>query len=198
MPKFSERERAAIADRLLEAGYARFSTAGLKKTSVDELAADVGISKGSFYAFHASKEELFLAVYAKWAREMSLQAVRDAFPSGAADRESIRGFMRTAVRGFEEGTAVSQLFSEADIAHAFRKVPPEKAMTYFDAGEHWLAGAARAWHEHGLAHDLDPAVVAEVVGLVSLIPLNPGVRQEGPYRQAMDLIIDAVAERLAK
>jgi AcrR family transcriptional regulator len=198
MPKFSEHERAEIADRLLGAARARFATQGLRKTSVDELAADARISKGSFYAFHASKEELFLAVYARWAHEMRAQAVSDAFPQGVADRDAIRVFTRTAVRGFEDGTSISRVFSEQDIELAFRKVPPEKAMAFFDLGEHWLAGAARAWQERGLASNLDADVVAEAIGLVSLIPLNPGVRREGPYREAMDLIVDAVADRLTR
>lgn len=37
-------------------------TLGLRKTSVDRLTQAVGISKGSFYRFFASKEQLFFAV----------------------------------------------------------------------------------------------------------------------------------------
>ena len=58
MPKaFSEAEKEMIRRKLLEQGYKQFSTYGLKKTNIDELAAAAGISKGAFYIFYESKEE---------------------------------------------------------------------------------------------------------------------------------------------
>src|SRR5512142_1805739 len=63
MPKwFSTAEKELIGQRLLEQGYRMFSTYGLKKTNVEELAQAVGISKGAFYSFYASKEDLFMDV----------------------------------------------------------------------------------------------------------------------------------------
>jgi AcrR family transcriptional regulator len=63
MPKgFTEQERKIIGGRLLEQGHRLFSTYGLKKTSVEELAAAAGISKGAFYLFYETKEALFMDV----------------------------------------------------------------------------------------------------------------------------------------
>src|SRR5512142_3186432 len=63
MPKgFSEQERTLIRQRLVEQGYHLFSAYGLKKTTVEELAAAAGISKGAFYLFYDSKEALFMDV----------------------------------------------------------------------------------------------------------------------------------------
>lgn len=59
---FSETEKKNIQERLLincEESWARL---GYKKTSVDDLCRKAGISKGSFYLFYESKEELFCAV----------------------------------------------------------------------------------------------------------------------------------------
>jgi AcrR family transcriptional regulator len=63
MPKgFSDHEKEVIKNKLLEEGGRLFSVFGLKKTSIDELAAAAGISKGAFYIFYESKEELFMDV----------------------------------------------------------------------------------------------------------------------------------------
>jgi AcrR family transcriptional regulator len=60
MPKaFSEHEKDIIRAQMREKGKDLFEKQGLKKTSVDELTAAVGISKGAFYLFYESKEELF-------------------------------------------------------------------------------------------------------------------------------------------
>lgn len=56
---FSEQEKQNIQMKLLsecEKSWAKF---GYKKTSIDELCAKAGISKGAFYAFFESKEALF-------------------------------------------------------------------------------------------------------------------------------------------
>jgi AcrR family transcriptional regulator len=63
MPKaFTENERNLINRRLMDEGMRMFSTFGLKKTSVEELANAAGISKAAFYLFFDSKEALFMDV----------------------------------------------------------------------------------------------------------------------------------------
>ena len=63
MPKaFAEHEKTIIRQQLHEKGQQLFALHGLKKTSVDDLVQAVGISKGAFYLFYASKEELLLEI----------------------------------------------------------------------------------------------------------------------------------------
>ncbi|GCF92125.1 TetR family transcriptional regulator [Enterococcus florum] len=62
MPRFTETERKAIEETLLEQGEILFSSLGLKKVTVDDLARSANISKGSFYAFYQSKEHLFMII----------------------------------------------------------------------------------------------------------------------------------------
>lgn len=63
MPRaFTEADRNRIDARLREEAAERFMSTGCRKTTVDELAAGAGISKGAFYLFYASKEALFYRV----------------------------------------------------------------------------------------------------------------------------------------
>jgi len=60
MPRaFTEAETREISEALLRASESCLARYGVKKTTVDELARRAGISKGSFYRFHPSKEALF-------------------------------------------------------------------------------------------------------------------------------------------
>ena len=63
MPKgFSKEEKAAITAKLLAECKMNWQTYGYKKTSLDSLCQNVGISKGAFYIFFDSKESLFYQV----------------------------------------------------------------------------------------------------------------------------------------
>lgn len=59
---FSDFETEQIHKALLREARHCAAVTGMRKTSVDELTQAVGISKGSFYKFFASKELLFFAV----------------------------------------------------------------------------------------------------------------------------------------
>ena len=59
---FSEFEKENIRNNLVIACKEHWTRYGYKKTSIDELCRQVGISKGAFYLFFASKEALFCEV----------------------------------------------------------------------------------------------------------------------------------------
>ncbi len=59
---FSEREKENIKKSLQDACKRSWTQHGYKKTSVDELCKQIGISKGAFYLFFESKEALFCEV----------------------------------------------------------------------------------------------------------------------------------------
>ncbi|MCI8940543.1 MAG: TetR/AcrR family transcriptional regulator [Dorea sp.] len=60
MPRsFTEREKVQIRNHLKKSCKQSWTQYGYKKTSVDELCRQAGISKGAFYLFFDSKESLF-------------------------------------------------------------------------------------------------------------------------------------------
>lgn len=56
---FTPEEQALIRKDLKKVGKKYLLTYGMKKTSIDQLVAEVGISKGAFYKFYDTKEHLF-------------------------------------------------------------------------------------------------------------------------------------------
>ena len=68
---FSPEQRDAIRARLLESARQHIVSDGVKKTSLDMLTSDAGISKSSFYKFYDSKEQLFLTIAAEWSHRSS-------------------------------------------------------------------------------------------------------------------------------
>lgn len=63
MPKgFTENEKIIITEKLIKECKSNWQKYGYKKTSIDALCKDIGISKGSFYSFFDTKEDLFYQV----------------------------------------------------------------------------------------------------------------------------------------
>lgn len=63
MPKiYSQSERDDIKTRLKQAARESLMTKGVRKTTVDQLVAEVHIPKGTFYLFYKSKEILLFEV----------------------------------------------------------------------------------------------------------------------------------------
>ena len=62
MPKFSDKEKEMIRDRLRSEGEKLFSAHGLRKVTVDDIVQAAGIAKGSFYSFYENKEYLFMDI----------------------------------------------------------------------------------------------------------------------------------------
>ncbi|MEC0179294.1 TetR/AcrR family transcriptional regulator [Paenibacillus favisporus] len=60
MPQFSPAEKEKLRQDLIDAGKSLFAAQGLKKTSLEQLAAATGIAKSTFYAFYDSKEAIYL------------------------------------------------------------------------------------------------------------------------------------------
>jgi AcrR family transcriptional regulator len=68
MAKVSRKTRDETRRRLIAAGAAHIARDGLERASVDAIAVDAGYAKGTFYNYFDSKEAMFGAVIAEWAR----------------------------------------------------------------------------------------------------------------------------------
>lgn len=65
MPRFSETEKERLYSKLYSEGARLFAEYGIKKVTIDDLVAAVGIAKASFYTFYESKEYLYLDIVQK-------------------------------------------------------------------------------------------------------------------------------------
>lgn len=136
---FSEEQNESIRKELIREARHCGVSIGMRKTSVEQLAEAVGISKGSFYKFFDSKELLFFAALEDIHTEgyaVAQQALRDnaALPPAeraeAAILESCRWLSRTQ----------AFVFIENDAEFLLRRLPQEvKSAHYHDDEVHICA-----------------------------------------------------------
>ncbi|MCB1518669.1 MAG: TetR/AcrR family transcriptional regulator [Hyphomicrobiaceae bacterium] len=126
MPKaFTETEKERIRAQLMERGMTHFSRTGVRAARVGDICADVGIAKGSFYAFFASKEDLFMAI----ADDRDLMHKRDMMAMLKAETgnaPAVLGRFFDFMRDRTEGDPVLRVVRDrGEILHLMRKVSPE-------------------------------------------------------------------------
>ena len=121
---FSAQERETITGLLKEAARRCAATIGMKKTTLEQLTHEAGISKSAFYRFYESKEHLFLDILEEWHAEIYGSAedvlkIRTDLPI----KERICIAILTACRVMGQGHTLV-LFAE-DLPAMLRRLPPE-------------------------------------------------------------------------
>ena len=84
--------RAEREQQMLVAARRIFAARGFRDASMDEIAAEVGISKPMLYAYFESKEGLFLACSEEAAAQL-VAALEESSTHGPADLRLWRGFL---------------------------------------------------------------------------------------------------------
>ena len=133
MPRaFTQDERTLITRNLMEHGRRLFATRGLNKTSVEELAAAAGISKGAFYVFHESKEALFMDVVEEAERDFRRQVLAALDLPGPTPHARLVAALRKAFALWRT-VPILHVFSQADYALIARRMPKGKLQEHLES-----------------------------------------------------------------
>ncbi|HEY1348031.1 MAG TPA: TetR/AcrR family transcriptional regulator [Ktedonobacteraceae bacterium] len=90
--QLKERQRQERAELILETAASILGEKGYHETSMDEIAARVGVAKGTLYQHFASKEDLVLALFAR-ELEKTQQMVDQMISSPGSAREKLETFL---------------------------------------------------------------------------------------------------------
>jgi len=126
MPKsFTESEKAYIRDRLIREAESCLTLYGVRKTTVDELVHRVGIPKGTFYLFYASKEALIFDVILKLNADVQQQLLQIVTDMGTKpDAEQLTDIIFGLYQSLD-GTFLLKLIENGELEFLMQKAPPE-------------------------------------------------------------------------
>lgn len=129
---FSPQQRDAIREKLKESARKYAVSTGVKKTSLDMLTADAGISKSSFYKFYDSKELLFLEIAADWESQIIAAVNESLTKDAAAGLDDKRRSANSVYAAFTTIHALSICnFLCDDLPELARFIPEEDARTHY-------------------------------------------------------------------
>lgn len=195
-PKFTDAERTRITDALLSAGYELFTTQGLRKTSMDELAGRAGIAKSSFYVFFESKEHLYHELLIRQAPEIGRKWV----PVAHETPDAYTGVINMFTNGWE--TAATDPLYRRLLNHPEDLEMVHRRVLTDDEHERIrphvlepLTEFIEYWQREGQLVDADPMVVIGLIRAVSLIVQHADEFGD-QYPQVAELLKHVVATGL--
>ena len=192
MPRaYTQEERKQISQRLLEAGQKQFTAYGLKKTTVEELAAAAGISKGAFYLFYESKEALLMDLMEQ-AEERYRQEVLAVVDSpGLSARDRLYTIMNTALTLWKT-LPILQPFAQSDYALLSRQIPFEKLQRHLMSDQRFVQELITRCRDAGIPI---VATAEQLTGLFYVIVFatlhESDVGSDG-FHGALDLLLQLI------
>jgi TetR/AcrR family transcriptional regulator, mexJK operon transcriptional repressor len=162
-------------DAILDAGWEVLLRRGYGRASMDEIAAEAGVSKRTVYDHFASKERLFVAIVERRRDEM-LGAVDDAVLD-VRDPERALGDFAAAHLSMSMSRPVLELYRVV-LAEAPRLAAPARIMgeVGLDRVIERLAGYLQKLMQTGVLRREDSVRTAEaLIGLVAGIPTTRGL-----------------------
>jgi TetR/AcrR family transcriptional regulator, transcriptional repressor of aconitase len=111
MPRISEQDRALRRQRIVDAAWTRLQTAGYHDTSVDDVCDEAGVSKGAFYGYFDTKQDLFLALLDEETSALNGVALELA-REDLAGAERVRRFVQAML---EVGDSAGRVQLRADL-----------------------------------------------------------------------------------
>jgi AcrR family transcriptional regulator len=193
MPRgFSEREKTIIRAALISKGRELFTLYGLKKTSVEDLARAAGISKGAFYLFYGSKEELLLEISEQFEARFCNRVLESIAQHPGATPAEVKQVLRSMVLDWQSDPLFTHLGKD-DIQQLLRKLPEEKAQAALRDDIQIAERMIAAWRQVGLTVTCGPELLASLLRALLLINLHQEDFVAAVYPAMLDTLIDLVA-----
>jgi len=193
MPKgFTEREKELIRQRLLKEGYRQFSAYGLKKTSIEELAAAARISKGAFYLFYESKEALFMDV-AEWAEQRFRQEILAVIDlPGPSPRARLLAVFKQAF-ALLNTMPILQFFTGSDYDLLFRRIPAEKLQEHLASDRLFFEELVARCQNAGIPIRARPEEISSLIYPLVLATMHEDDLGRDNFVGSVDLLLELVA-----
>ncbi len=188
MPRiFSEQDREAIRNALIAAGKDQFQRAGLRKTSVEELARAAGIAKGTFYHFFESKEDLCFSIFDQEEKEMAGD-VTAVIEGGKDPEEIMRNLFDYSIRFLKGNSLMLKLRERGEYWLLARGVGRERLAEHPEHDNDLAKILLSSFRKMGSKTKLKPDVLAGVMRATLMLSLHEDEIGEKVFPQVMQLI----------
>ncbi len=193
MPKaFSNQEKEVIRGQLRAKGKALFEAHGLRKTSIDELAQAAGISKGAFYLFYESKEELFMDILEALEADFRARVFHFAATPSTHARRLLSKFLKDALLTWDKYPLLKN-FRISDYEYLGRKISPQRLKQHVNQDDVFIKDFIRRIGQQGVNIKASPRVVSNLTKSLFFITLHRADLDEAGYLKSMEILTDLVA-----
>jgi AcrR family transcriptional regulator len=145
---------------ILEAARQVFARHGYAGTTVDHIAEEAGIAKGTVYLYFRSKEEIYLAAVVENVQQL-LQLTRERVAAAGTFDEQIREFFRLRLEYVEKHQEFFRIYLAEFGSLSLKARPlPREFEDLFRQGVEFMASIVRAAIQRGDMRQVSPEAAA--------------------------------------
>jgi len=193
MPKaFSEHEKETIRIQMRAKGKKLFEKQGLKKTSVDELTEAVDISKGAFYLFYESKEELFLEILEELEIDLRARIFNFSINPQEDARTLLGKLLKSALLTWDQYPLLKN-FGTTEYEYLARKLPAERIQAHINQDNAFVNDFIKGIKREGIAVKASPRVISNLMKSLFFVSLHRDDLGMNAYTESMEILADMVA-----
>jgi AcrR family transcriptional regulator len=198
MPRaFSEHEKETIRTHLREKGRMLFERQGIKKTSVDELAQAGGISKGAFYLFYESKEELFMEILEGLETDFRIRIFDFSLSSKRNARQLLARLFKDVLLTWDEYPLLKN-FGRSEYEYLARKLPAARVQAHANRDNEFVDEFLQRIKREGIAVKVSPRVVSNLMKSLFFVGLHREDLGAEAYTESMEILADLVARYITE
>ena len=191
---FTTEEKEVIRKKLHKVAKECLQRYGVKKTTVDQMAAMVDISKGSFYNFYSSKEMLFFAVLEEYQIDVMNRLTEQLGMEAKIDTNRLVQLLYDFYQGFRYSFMYT-IFKNNEMELLIRKLPKEAITNHHLIDDRMVK---KIVSRINIKENVSVEIVSALFRTIAMTILHIEEIGEEQFDIALKFVIQGIVEQITK
>ena len=191
---FTTEEKEVIRKKLHKVAKECLQRYGVKKTTVDQMAAMVDISKGSFYNFYSSKEMLFFAVLEEYQIDVMNRLTEQLDMEAKIDTSRLVELLYDFYQGFRYSFMYT-IFKNNEMELLIRKLPKEAITNHHLIDDRMVK---KIVSRINIKENVSVEIVSALFRTIAMTILHIEEIGEKQFDTTLKLVIQGIVEQITK
>ena len=191
---FTSEEKEVIRKKLHKVAKECLQRYGVKKTTVDQMAAMVDISKGSFYNFYSSKEMLFFAVLEEYQIDVMNRLTEQLGMEAKIDTNRLVQLLYDFYQDFRYSFMYT-IFKNHEMELLVRKLPKEAITNHHLIDDRMVK---KIVSRINIRENVSVEIVSALFRTIAMTILHIEEIGEKQFDTTLKLVIQGVVEQVTK
>ena len=191
---FTAEEKEVIKRKLHKVAKECLQRYGVKKTTVDQMAAMVDISKGSFYNFYSSKEMLFFAVLEEYQIDVMNRLTEQLDMEAKIDTNRLVELLYDFYQGFRYSFMYT-IFKNNEMELLIRKLPKEAITNHHLIDDRMVK---KIVSRINIKENVSVEIVSALFRTIAMTILHIEEIGEEQFDIALKFVIQGIVEQITK
>ena len=191
---FTSEEKEVIRKKLHKVAKECLQRYGVKKTTVDQMAAMVDISKGSFYNFYSSKEMLFFAVLEEYQIDVMNRLTEQLDMEAKIDTNRLVQLLYDFYQDFRYSFMYT-IFKNHEMELLIRKLPKEAITNHHLIDDRMVK---KIVSRINIRENVSVEIVSALFRTIAMTILHIEEIGEEQFDTTLKLVIQGVVEQITK